>query len=65
MAALNVVYERLQELGLQQFCLEAHSTKAGKQKIVDELRRTLEAENGAPGDALNGRFSHFLGSART
>jgi hypothetical protein len=48
MAALNVVHDRLKELGLQRFCLEAHSTKAGKQKIVDELRRSLE--QGAAGD---------------
>ena len=45
MAALNVVYRRLAEEGLARFCLEAHSTKAGKGKIVDELRRTLAAED--------------------
>jgi very-short-patch-repair endonuclease len=61
MAALNVVFERLQELGLDRFCLEAHSTKAGKQKIVDELRRTLDAENGAPGDALERELHALLG----
>src|ERR1019366_1843428 len=27
MAALNVVYDRLKQLGLQRFCVEAHSTK--------------------------------------
>src|SRR5439155_12452865 len=26
------------------FCLEAHSTKAGKTRIIDDLRRTLERE---------------------
>src|SRR2546427_4540164 len=35
MAALNVVYERLARLGLARFCLEAHSSKAGKAKIID------------------------------
>lgn len=44
MAALDVVHDRLKELGLDSFCLEAHSTKAGKAKIIDELRKTLEAE---------------------
>ncbi|MCI0628190.1 MAG: DUF3320 domain-containing protein [Acidobacteria bacterium] len=43
MAALNVVYDRLAKLGLGRFCLEAHSTKAGKAKIIEELKRTLEA----------------------
>lgn len=52
MAALNVVHDRLKELGLQRFCLEAHSTKAGKQKIIDELRRTLEHEAVADPEAL-------------
>ncbi|MBI4636258.1 MAG: DUF4011 domain-containing protein, partial [Candidatus Rokubacteria bacterium] len=53
MAALDVVHERLTRLGLGRFCLEAHSTKAGKVKIVEELRRTLEAaenERGPSGD---------------
>jgi very-short-patch-repair endonuclease len=60
MAALNVVYERLKELGLQRFCLEAHSTKAGKQKIIDELRRTLEAETAHDGDALDRELQALL-----
>jgi very-short-patch-repair endonuclease len=45
MAALNVVYQRLADQGLGRFCLEAHSTKAGKTKIIEELRRTLESED--------------------
>ncbi len=45
MAALNVVFQRLAERGLGRFCLEAHSTKAGKVKIIDELRRTLECDS--------------------
>jgi very-short-patch-repair endonuclease len=53
MAALNVVHGRLKELGLQHFCLEAHSTKAGKQKIIDELRRTLEHEAVSDSSALD------------
>ena len=44
MAALNVVYDRLNKLSLGHFCLEAHSTKAGKARIIDDLRRTLERE---------------------
>ncbi len=50
MAALDVVHERLAEKGLGRFCLEAHSTKAGKAKIVEELKRTLESTgDGDPG----------------
>lgn len=58
MAALNVVYNRLAEYGLDRFCLEAHSTKAGKTKIIDELKRTLEAENASDGK----RFDEQLGA---
>jgi len=60
MAALNVVYDRLKELGLQRFCLEAHSTKAGKQKVVEELRRTLEAATTPDGDALEQELQGLL-----
>ena len=60
MAALNIVHERLKELGLQRFCLEAHSTKAGKQKVADELRRTLEAETSHDGDALEKELQALL-----
>jgi very-short-patch-repair endonuclease len=60
MAALNVVYDRLKELGLQRFCLEAHSTKAGKHKVIDELRRTLEAETSNDGDALDRELQALL-----
>jgi very-short-patch-repair endonuclease len=42
MAALNVVHSRLQNIGLGQYCLEAHGVKSGKKKVVDELKRSLE-----------------------
>ena len=58
MAALNVVHQRLAEKGLERFCLEAHSTKAGKTKIIDELRRTLESDDLSDG----GRFEENLAS---
>lgn len=58
MAALNVVHQRLAEKGLERFCLEAHSTKAGKAKIIDELRRTLESDDLSDG----GRFEENLAS---
>ncbi|MBI4155651.1 MAG: DUF4011 domain-containing protein, partial [Candidatus Zambryskibacteria bacterium] len=45
MAALNVVFNRLKKEGLGQFCLEAHGTKAGKVKIIEELKSTLESDD--------------------
>jgi very-short-patch-repair endonuclease len=37
MAALNVVYRRLEEKGLGDFCLEVHSHKASKLEILQQL----------------------------
>ncbi|MFA6386751.1 MAG: DUF4011 domain-containing protein [Candidatus Paceibacterota bacterium] len=45
MAALNVAHSRLQEIGLGQYCLEAHGVKSGKRKVIDELKRSLEAND--------------------
>ncbi|MCW3999021.1 MAG: DUF3320 domain-containing protein [Candidatus Bathyarchaeota archaeon] len=47
MAALEVVYKRLSEVGLAHFCLELHSSKANKQQVVAELKRSLD-ENMVP-----------------
>lgn len=37
MAALEVVYQRLREKGLGDFCLELHSNKANKRQVLDQL----------------------------
>lgn len=47
MAALEVVYKRLSDVGLAHFCLEMHSSKANKQQVVAELKRSLD-ENLVP-----------------
>ena len=47
MAALEVVYKRLSEVGLAHFCLELHSSKANKQEVVAELKRSLRRAFGA------------------
>ena len=44
MAALEVVYKRLREVGLASFCLELHSSKANKQEVVAELKRCLDEQ---------------------
>ncbi len=41
LAALNVVYDKLKKVGLEEFCLELHSHKANKKLIIEELCRTL------------------------
>ena len=42
MAALEVVYKRLREVGLSSFCLELHSSKANKREVVAELKKSLD-----------------------
>jgi very-short-patch-repair endonuclease len=43
MAALDVVYSRLVDAGLAEFCLELHSTKANKRAVMQELAASLDA----------------------
>lgn len=42
MAALSVVQERLEKLGLGDFCLELHSNKATKRHVIQQLSSILE-----------------------
>ncbi|SFQ09740.1 Part of AAA domain-containing protein [Lachnospiraceae bacterium XBB1006] len=41
-AALNVVYDKLKQAELDEFCLELHSHKANKKQFVEELCRTIQ-----------------------
>lgn len=41
-AALDVVFRRLREEGLEPFCLELHSNKTGKADVVAQLDRSLK-----------------------
>ena len=42
-AALDVVYRRLKDVGLGDFCLELHSNKARKADVVEQLRRAWDS----------------------
>ncbi len=42
MAALTVVKNRLERIGLGPFCLELHSNKAQKRAVLSQLSKTLE-----------------------
>ncbi|MFZ2539431.1 MAG: DUF4011 domain-containing protein, partial [Oscillospiraceae bacterium] len=41
MAALEVVYKRLSQAGLADFCLTLHSHRANKKEVLNELGKTL------------------------
>ncbi len=43
-AALDVVYRRLREVGLGEFCLELHSSKARKLDVLSQLQRAWAAQ---------------------
>ena len=43
MAALEVVYRRLREVGLDGFCLELHSHKTTRKQVVESFGRALES----------------------
>ncbi len=47
-AALNVVYRRLRENGLDHCCLELHSNKADRRQFLAQLKKSWE--NAAPND---------------
>ncbi|MDI1349850.1 DUF4011 domain-containing protein [Aquabacterium sp.] len=42
-AALDVVYRRLREVGLGEFCLELHSSKARKADVLAQLKNAWDA----------------------
>lgn len=50
-AALDVVYRRLREVGLGEFCLELHSSKARKLDVLAQLEQAWEAQGAIDPDA--------------
>ncbi|HEY8443599.1 MAG TPA: DUF4011 domain-containing protein [Clostridia bacterium] len=42
MAALSVVKNRLEEIGIGDFCLELHSDKTNKKEVLENLKKTSE-----------------------
>lgn len=50
-AALDVVYRRLRESGLGEFCLELHSSKARKADVLAQLQKTWAATGTIDADA--------------
>ena len=44
-AALNVVYDRLSSVGLQDFCLNLHSKETNKKEIMESLKRRIKSRH--------------------
>jgi len=60
MAALEVVFNRLKEAHLTDFCLELHSHKAKKKEVVRELMRCLEFRPTANRHVSHSQFEKLL-----
>ena len=45
MAALEVVYKRLENAGLGRFCLQLHSNKANKKDVLNQLKHSWDNAN--------------------
>src|SRR5574344_485328 len=45
MAALDVVYRRLEQIGLGRFCLQLHSNKANKKDVLNQLKIAWDASS--------------------
>lgn len=60
LAALNVVYGKLKDAGLGEFCLELHSHKANKKQVIDELCDTLRAQRFGLSDRAEREFKARL-----
>ncbi|MEK0369194.1 MAG: DUF3320 domain-containing protein, partial [Nitrosopumilus sp.] len=50
MAALDVVYNRLQSIGLGDYCLEIHSRKSNKRHVLNQLKDAYESTH--PGNPI-------------
>lgn len=57
MAALEVVQERLRKIGIADHCLEMHSNKTEKSKVLDQLRRAQNAASGFDEEKLRSLVS--------
>jgi len=59
-AALDVVYQRLQTIGLQDFCLQLHSGKTMKREVLKQLGQTLDSsvQPVTTDDVVTQHFNH-------
>ena len=60
MAALDVVYRRLKEIGLEKFCLELHSRKANKKDVLAQLKEASEVHPTVDNRSWNRQSDNLL-----
>jgi len=59
MAALNVVYDRLNNAGIGSYCLELHSTKSKKTDILKSIESRLKLKSTRQPNELNSKIMEF------
>ena len=59
MAALQVVYRRLQEVGLGDFCLPLHDYKADKKQILRLIAKPLKLKNESGDPGAEAKFARL------
>ena len=64
MAALDVVHGRLREVGLGPAVLEAHSHRASKRAVIEELGRTLFHDHGSALPQVSSQFDSLIQMVR-
>ena len=57
LAALQVVYDKLKQVELADFCLELHSHKANKKDVIEELCKTLKTSKSAISSKANSEIA--------
>ena len=60
MAALTVVYRRLEEKGLGEFCLEIHSNKTSKMEVLKQLERAWDTRDTLSSDEWEREAAELL-----
>ncbi|MFW0753970.1 DUF3320 domain-containing protein [Pseudomonas sp. H11T01] len=60
MAALDVVYRRLEEKGLGEFCLELHSSKTSKVEVLKQLERAWDVRDTLTAEEWAGETAKIL-----
>ena len=63
-AALDVVYKRLEKIGIAPFCLELHSNKVRKSYVLDQLKIASEVSLKAKGDGDYNKSLEDISSKR-
>lgn len=64
-AALNIVYNNLSKVGLNDYLLELHSHKANKKEVIEEFARVLNLENELESNDYSSRLNELKTAKET